>query len=90
MIHEDAALTKHPKAKEFRPVKRPLSKELYGWTFEVPSDGANSGVMSFGWVTCDGEVSSDTLRLRSAAVSNLKSYMRSRTSKAGFSVEDAK
>lgn len=78
MIHEDAVLAKHPRAREFRPVKR-IFGPLLGWTFEIPHDGADPHARSFGWVTCDAEVSSDTLRARGVAEQNLTAYMRSRS-----------
>lgn len=81
MIHENAVLTRHPKAKEFRPVKKALGP-LLGWTFEIPSENSSSLAIAFGWVTCDGESSKDILRLRKTAEGNLRSYMRSRTTPA--------
>lgn len=80
MIHEDAALERHPKAKEFRPVKRVRTfvSTLIGWTFEVPRNGVDSASKSFGWVTRDGEVSSDTLSQRETAEKNLAEYMKAR------------
>lgn len=87
MIHEDAVLKKHPQAKEYRPVTRSLSREIFGWTFEVPHDGFDSHVKSYGWVTRDGEVSSDTLRDREVAAKNLRIYMRSQPKHPAFQAE---
>lgn len=77
MLHEDKVLQKHPKAKEFRPVSRAFrSNGMYGWIFEVPRD--NGIGTRFGWVTFDGEVSSDLLVYSERAKQNLKAYVRSR------------
>lgn len=80
MIHEDEVLKKHPEAREFRPVK-PLISGLWGWTFEVPA-GQDRHLKRYGWVTCDGEVSSDTLQHRDRAEKNLRTYVRSLPAKA--------
>lgn len=73
--HEVAAQKEHPSAKEFQPVKKSFSHLLYGWTFMVEEAGTN--FPRFAWVTSDGEVSTDLLRVRGDAARNLKIYVKS-------------
>jgi hypothetical protein len=79
VIHEQAVLEKFPTAKEFRPVKaRRFSDEISGWTFFVPIDSGYIATGSFGWVTTDGEVSSDLMGQRRNAADNVRVYTRTR------------
>ncbi|MCP9209663.1 hypothetical protein [Streptomyces cucumeris] len=78
--HEELVLAKHPKAKEFRPVKRPFSGNLIGWIFQIPREGFIS--CDYGWVTVSGDVSSDTLARSNDAASNLRAYVKSATTSA--------
>lgn len=77
MIHEQNVLEKHPTAKEFRPVQSGrFSKEISGWTFFVPLDTGYVAAGSYGWVTTDGEVSSDLMSRRGDAAHNVRVYTR--------------
>lgn len=83
MIHEKNTLEKFPTAKEFRPVTSGhfRSKEVSGWTFFVPLDAGYIATGSYGWVTVDGEVSSDLMLRRSDAANNVRIYTRTQSTR---------
>lgn len=83
MKHEDAVGRVHPGARDFHPVRNAL-RTVVGWTFEIPrlneeGDRIESSV-DYGWVTVEGEASSDRLDYRSTAARSLKAYRSVRRS----------
>lgn len=75
--HEEAARKIHPDAEEFRPLKRTMTRLLYGWVFQTTKK--NTSIPGWSWVTGDLEVSED-ITSRPIAENNLRAYVKHRPS----------